>query len=89
MNFQKNWDLQIDRSVLKFFKKIPGRDTKSLRDVIKFLPHNPYSGDIQKIKGEENTWRKRVGAYRIFFEIKKKEGVILIFNVERRTSNTY
>lgn len=89
MNSQPDWDLQIDSSVLKFFNKIPRKNAESLNVAIKCLPINPYLGDIQKIKGEEDTWRRRVGAYRILFKIKVKEKVILVSRVERRTSNTY
>jgi len=41
------------------------------------------------MKGEENVWRRRVGAYRIFYELISKEKTINVFRVERRTSKTY
>jgi len=50
---------------------------------------NPFLGDIEKIKGEENIWRRRVGAYRIFCEIVSQDRIIYVFRVERRTSSTY
>jgi len=53
------------------------------------LPSNPYRGDIEKMKGEENIWRRRIGAYRIFYEIIPKEKVIYVFRAERRTTKTY
>ena len=89
MNSQINWDLQTDGSVFKFLRRIPRRDSESLLFAIRLLPHNPYLGDIQKIQGEDNAWRKRVGAYRIFFKIKVKEKVILVSEIQRRSSNTY
>lgn len=89
MNSETNWDLQIDTSVFKFFKKIPRKDVESLDVAIRLLPVNPYFGDIQKIKGEPDAWRRRVGAYRIFFKIKINEKIILVSQVKRRKSNTY
>ena len=89
MNSETNWDLQIDNSVLKFFKKIPRKDVESLDVAIRLLPVNPYFGDIQKIKSENEAWRRRVGAYRIFFKIKMKEKIILVSEVKRRKSDTY
>lgn len=89
MNSPKNWDLQVDPSVFKVLKKIPQHDAEAILNVIKFLPFDPYFGDIQKMKGEENSWRRRVGAYRIFYKIKTSEKTILVFNLERRTSKTY
>jgi len=53
------------------------------------LVTNPYSGDFKKILGEENSWCRRIGAYRIFYEIIPQEKTIFVFRIERRTSKTY
>ena len=45
--------------------------------------------DIQKIKAEEDSWRRRVGSYRVFYEIISVENLIYVYEVKRRTSNTY
>lgn len=89
MTLSGNWDLQVDPDVYKALKKIPRRDAEAILAVIKLLPINPYFGDIQKMKGEENAWRRRVGSYRIFYKIKVLEKMILVFKLERRTSKTY
>lgn len=89
MDLSKNWDLQIDPSILKTLKRIPKHDAKGVLEIIRLLPVNPYFGDIQKMKGEENTWRRRIGSYRIFYKIKVSEKVILVFDFDRRTSKTY
>ncbi|MDO8620899.1 MAG: type II toxin-antitoxin system RelE/ParE family toxin [Candidatus Levybacteria bacterium] len=81
--------MQVDSDVFKNLKKIPQRDAKAILVVIKLLPTNPYFGDIQKMKGEKNAWRRRVGSYRIFYKIKALEEIILVFKLERRTSRTY
>ena len=89
MSLSTNWDLQIDSSVFKALKRMPRRDTEAISGVIRLLPFGPYYGDIQKMKGEENAWRRRVGVYRIFYKIKVSEKIILVFKLERRTSKTY
>lgn len=88
-DLSKNWDLEIDPSILKTLKRIPQRDARGVLEVIRLLPANPYFGDIQKMKGEENAWRRRVGSYRIFYKIKVSERVVLVFDFDRRTSKTY
>lgn len=89
MNSQNRWDLQIDPCVVKTLKKIPVRYARRVFDVIDLLPSDPYVGDIQKIKGEHNVWRRRVGEYRLFYKIITERQIILVFHVERRTSSTY
>jgi mRNA interferase RelE/StbE len=88
-NLPQNWDLKIDPSVLKEFAKIPKKYVLALNFAIRNLPSDPYLGDIQKLKGEDEAWRRRVGSYRIFYKIKITEKVILVYKVERRGSNTY
>lgn len=87
MTLSKNWDLQVDPSVLKALQKIPRHDREALLAIIKLLPTNPYFGDVQKMKGEQDSWRRRVGAYRIFYKIKVMEKIVLVFLLERRMSN--
>ena len=89
MSSSKNWDLQVDPSVYKVLKKIPRPNAEDILVAIRLLPANPYFGDIQKMKGESNAWRRRIGAYRIFYKIKTMERTILVFRLERRTSKTY
>ena len=89
MNSNKNWGIKIDEVVYKELNRFPQKDRDRIISVIDGPIFNPYSGDIEKVKGEQNTWRRRIGSYRIFYEVQKKRGFIHIFRVERRTSNTY
>lgn len=89
MSSSKSWGLEIDPSVFKVLKRIPRHDAEVILQVIRLLPTNPYFGDIQKMKGEENVWRRRMGSFRIFYRIKISEKIILVFHLERRTSSTY
>ena len=89
MSLSKSWGLRVDPAVFKALKRIPRRDAEVLLEVIRLLPVNPYFGDIHKMKGENNVWRRRAGSYRIFYKIDVVNRVILVFHLERRTSKTY
>lgn len=89
MNSNKNWGLRIENAVYKELARFPREDRERIVKTIKLLPLDPYVGDIQKIKGEENIWRRRIGNYRIFYEVMGLERIIQVFRVERRTSKTY
>jgi len=81
--------LRIDEKVLKALKKIPKQDTKRITQAIRDLPNDPYAGDVRKVQGERNTWRRRIGEYRIFFEVRQSERYIDVYWVERKGSKTY
>ena len=89
MNSSADWLLQVDPQVHKDIKRFPKKDVNRILEVIEILPINPYAGDIQKMTGEDDVWRRRVGEYRVFFEIIAKAKTLHVFRVERRTSKTY
>lgn len=89
MNLNTNWVLQVDQVVYKSLKKIPRYDVERILTAVEELSAGPFSGDIQKMGGEVNVWRKRVGSYRIRYDLIKEGKVIHVFRVERRTSKTY
>lgn len=89
MNLNTNWELRIDQKVYRELRKFPKKDAIRITAVLEDKSFDPYDGDIEKIKGEESTWRRRIGSYRIFYEVNQNEQFVHIFWVERRTSSTY
>ena len=75
--------------VYKEIAKFPESESGRILKAIENLPLDPYFGDIEKMKDETNTWRRRIGNYRIFYDIIFETGVIYVFHIERRTSKTY
>lgn len=89
MSSNKSWDFRVDAKVYKAFKKIPKPIAGRIVQAIESLPENPYAGDIDKVEGERFLWRRRVGEYRIFFEIHQDKRFIDVVRVERKGSKTY
>lgn len=89
MNLSGSWRLKIRTKVFKELKKFPRKDHEHILEVIEELPSNPFAWDIEKMGGEENGWRRRVGSYRIFYELIVADKVVYVFHVERRNSKTY
>ena len=89
MSSEKSWVLQVDSAVYKFLKKIPRRDAEGTLFAIESLPNDHFYGDVQKMKGEKHAWRRRIGSFRIFYELIPTEKVIHVVSAERRTSKTY
>jgi mRNA-degrading endonuclease RelE of RelBE toxin-antitoxin system len=50
---------------------------------------DPFGGDIKFLKGLDGQVRRRVGDWRILYEIDQANKVIVVNAVKRRTSNTY
>ena len=83
-----NWQIVVAHAVRKVLRKIPRKDGQRIEGAIDAMCSDPYQGDVDKLGGE-NTWRRRVGSYRIKYEVYSHSRIVLIFKVERRTSTTY
>lgn len=83
------WELRIDQMVFRWLRKIPAKDARRIFFVMTQMAANPYAGDIEKIRGQNDVWRRRVGTWRIFFEVHAAQRVVHVFHVERRSSHTY
>lgn len=89
MSSNENWHVAVDKQVGRTMSRFPKPDIKRLEEAIISFVQDPYQGDIEKIGGEENRWRRRVGSYRIFYRIYQELRTVLVAKVERRGSHTY
>ena len=53
------------------------------------MAFNPFQGDVKLLKGKDRKFRRRVGAWRIFFFRLPDGKRIVISAIERRASSTY
>jgi mRNA-degrading endonuclease RelE of RelBE toxin-antitoxin system len=83
------WQVAVEPPVRKALKRLLKDDHTRIIEAIQSLVHDPYIGDVQKLGGTEDSWRRRVGSYRIFFEVSRSERRVDIFKIVRRGSKTY
>ena len=84
-----NWQVKIAKDAEKNIKRFPLKDRLRIQNILEELLFNPYGGDIEKMEGSDNSWRRRTGSYRVFYDLDKKNKIIEVTNIERRTSGTY
>lgn len=84
-----HWEVIVADRAKKEMAKIPRKDVGRILEAIRKLEGDPFAGDIRRMEGEEYVWRKRIGSYRIFYELREEANMIRVFRIERRTSSTY
>ena len=84
-----SWEVAIHPKIGKQLKRFPRKDVKRIEVAFRQFKINPFFGDIEKMEGEENVWQRRVGSYRISYELFAKRQIVFVFRVERRTTTTY
>jgi len=79
------------REFLKRLSKLPAADAQFLRKkldgyVYPLLRAEPFFGsDIRKLRGySPETWRYRIGRFRVFYEIDEDERIVFILSVDLR-----
>ena len=65
-------------------KKLPAQARERLRGPIDALVHTPRPTGAVKLGGEENTYRIRVGSYRVLYEIHDQIHLVIVMKVADR-----
>jgi mRNA interferase RelE/StbE len=68
----------------KALARLPKGDQKRADARIKELRENPRPSGCVKLSGHQNLWRIRVGDYRIVYEIRDQQLIILIISIAHR-----
>lgn len=81
------WRVAVPRSVQRSVDRFPLADAERIADVIAELARDPFAGDIRRLTAVQ--YRRRVGAYRIIYEVDVEHHTVDVKRAERRTSTTY
>ena len=76
--------VEVNSRVEKLLAKMPSALARVFRDGIRSLAINPRPSSCIKMKGEQDTYRIRIGNYRIIYEIYDQKLVILLIHVGHR-----
>ena len=79
-----NYKIQFKKSVAKDLRNIPKNDVKKILKRIDVLLINPRGEGCIKLSGQER-YRTRQGIYRIIYEIKDAEIIVVIVKVGHRS----
>jgi mRNA interferase RelE/StbE len=79
-----SYELQFKKSVAKDLRKIPNSDVKKILQRVQSLALNPRGEGCVKLSGQER-YRVRQGVYRIVYEIKDDEIIVVVVKVAHRS----
>lgn len=84
-----SWNLQLAGPARKDFRKLPPKDQARVKAALIAMEQDPFQGDIKRLKGKPSGWRRRVGHYRIVYDVYFERRLIVIAGIVRGTSTTY
>lgn len=77
------YKISILRRAQKQLAKIPANDYKKVKNAILDLAQDPRPPGSKKLKGR-SAWRIRQGDFRVIYEIKDEQLIIIVFNIGNR-----
>jgi len=78
------YSIDFEPGALRQLKKLDRAVQARLKPKINALAENPRPRDAKKLKGYENTYRIRVGGYRILYEIYDNILLVLVVKIGPR-----
>jgi mRNA interferase RelE/StbE len=77
-------DVRFAPSALKELENLPNSVVARIRAVVGELAREPRPRGCKKLQGEEDTYRIRVGDYRVIYEVHDDQVIVLIIRVRHR-----
>ena len=84
-----SWDLHVARSAEKELSRVPSKDRERILAALQAMRDDAFTGDIARLENQATAWRRRVGDWRIFFDLYPDRQLIVVAAIRRRTSTTY
>ena len=84
-----NWEVLLGGLARNSLKRIPASDQRRILATLDTMQEDPFSGDVVRLNAQPTAWRRRVGDWRIFFDVDPERQLVVVHDVVRRTSTTY
>jgi mRNA interferase RelE/StbE len=83
------WGLLIANRAKRQFGRLSHSERDLINEAFAELSKNPFHGDVKFLRGMNGVLRRRVGNWRLLFELHEPKHIIAILAIERRGTNTY
>jgi mRNA interferase RelE/StbE len=83
-----SWIVAVGSGARKNLRRVPAADQRRIIAALDAMQSDPLAGDVTKLVGQD-TFRRRVGNYRIIFQIDFRARAVAVIDIVRRTTTTY
>jgi mRNA-degrading endonuclease RelE of RelBE toxin-antitoxin system len=83
------WGLVIASRAERQLRRISAAEREHVDRAFSEMCKNPFSGDVKVLRGLGGTLRRRVGEWRILFDLDRANHLVIVTAVKLRGSNTY
>ena len=83
------WEVRVRKPAKKSLRRAPRHECEWLLKALDEMQHDPKSGNVKRLSNEVTAFRRRVGDWRIFFDLYPGRRRVDVALIERRTTTTY
>ena len=76
--------IEFSHGAAKQLGVLPGKIQKRIANLIDSLVQDPRPSGCVKLRGSEDIWRLRVGDYRVLYQLRDQEILVLVLRVAHR-----
>ena len=81
--------VEFERNAQRALRRLPDATAGSLERPVDELEHEPRPRGALKLSGRVDSYRLRVGEYRIVYAVFDRERLVKVLDIMRRTGQTY
>jgi mRNA interferase RelE/StbE len=78
------YTIQFKPAALRQLEKLPRNLQKRIASRIEALHDDPFPSGCKKLFGESDTWRVRIGNYRVIYRVHRDVLLILVITIGHR-----
>jgi mRNA-degrading endonuclease RelE of RelBE toxin-antitoxin system len=82
------WGLVIANRAKRQLRRLSADEQQKISEALFEMSQDPFRGDVKSLRGLDSL-RRRVGDWRILYELREAKMTIIITAIKRRGSNTY
>ena len=83
------WGLAIASRPKRQLRRMSALERMQIDRAFTEMCDDPFFGDVKFLRGLSGTIRKRVGDWRVLYELNLENRLIVVTAIKRRGSNTY
>jgi mRNA-degrading endonuclease RelE of RelBE toxin-antitoxin system len=83
------WGLAITSRAKRQLRRLSAPDRDQIDHAFSEMCYDPFRGDVKFLKGLDGALRRRIGDWRILYDLNHQNKVIVVTAVKRRGSKTY
>ena len=83
------WEVRVAEKARRAHRRAPKGDQERIAAALEAMREDPIAGDVVHLKNEPVAWRRRVGDWRILFDLYPDRHLVDVGDIRRRTTTTY